>query len=280
MSVTRRSRTAEELLTRVSVVALGATIVLVLATWLALRLGAAIDHRPAPAGNPFAAVVSLVAGRVIWPGLGASATALAESALLVAIGVLVVRSRSGPSRRLGVDAAVRYLASRRDHAELSGERATAAATRLGVQAALPGVRVGLAMSTGKPLYGSWEMTQADIWGARRGKTTTRVVPAILDAPGAVVATSNKRDVVDTTRAVRAEAGPVWVFDPQAVAAEPPSWWWNPLSYVTNVDKATRLAAVLAHAAGPPTLARMPSSTRRASNCWPSSCSRPQPAAPR
>ncbi len=251
MSVTRRSRTAEELLTRVSVVALGATIVLVLATWLALRLGAAIDHRPAPAGNPFAAVVSLVAGRVIWPGLGASATALAESALLVAIGVLVVRLRSGPSRRLGVDAAVRYLASRRDHAELSGERATAAATRLGVQAALPGVRVGLAMSTGKPLYGSWEMTQADIWGARRGKTTTRVVPAILDAPGAVVATSNKRDVVDTTRAVRAEAGPVWVFDPQAVAAEPPSWWWNPLSYVTNVDKATRLAAVLAHAARPP-----------------------------
>jgi type IV secretory pathway TraG/TraD family ATPase VirD4 len=120
-----------------------------------------------------------------------------------------------------------------------------------VQAALPGVRVGLALNTGKPVYGSWEMTQADIWGARRGKTTTRVVPAILDAPGAVVATSNKRDVVDTTRAVRAETSPVWIFDPQSVAAEPPSWWWNPLSYVTNVDKATRLAAVLAHAARPP-----------------------------
>jgi type IV secretory pathway TraG/TraD family ATPase VirD4 len=251
VSVTRRSRTAEELLARVAVAALGAVIVVVLATWLALRVGAAIEHRPVPAGNPFAAVLLLLAGRATWPGLAATAMALAEIAVLAGIGVLVVRWRSGPSRRLGVDAAVRHLASRRDHAELSGERVTAAASRLGVQAALPGVRVGLALHTGKPVYGSWEMTQADIWGARRGKTTTRVVPAILDAPGAVVATSNKRDVVDTTRAVRAETGPVWVFDPQSVAAELPSWWWNPLSYVTNVDKATRLAAVLAHAARPP-----------------------------
>jgi type IV secretory pathway TraG/TraD family ATPase VirD4 len=251
VSVTRRNRTAEELLARVAVAALGAVIVLVLATWLALRVGAAIDHRQLPAGNPFAAVILLLAGRATWPGLAAAAMALAEIAVLVGIGVLVVRWRSGPSRTPGVDAAVRHLASRRDHAELSGERAAAAATRLGVRAALPGVRVGLALNTGKPVYGSWEMTQADIWGARRGKTTTRVVPAILDAPGAVVATSNKRDVVDTTHGVRAQVGPVWVFDPQSVAAEPPSWWWNPLSYVTNVDKATRLAAVLAHAARPP-----------------------------
>jgi TraM recognition site of TraD and TraG len=250
VSATRPSRTVEELLTRVAVAALGAVVVLVLATWVALRVGAATEHRPAPAGNPFAAVILLLAGKAPWPGLGASATAAAELALLVAIGALVARWRSGPGRTLGVDAVVRHLASRRDHEELSGDRAAAAAARLGVQAALPGVRVGLAVTTRQPVYGSWEMTQADIWGARRGKTTSRVVPAILDAPGAVVATSNKRDVVDTTRAARAETGPVWVFDPQAVAAEPPCWWWNPLSYVTNVDKATRLAAVLAHAARP------------------------------
>jgi type IV secretory pathway TraG/TraD family ATPase VirD4 len=250
VSAKRRSRTEEELLTCLVVVALGAVIVLVLATWLALWVGAAIAHRAPPAGNPFATVTLLLVGKVTWPGLGASATVLAEVALLVVTGVLVVRWRSRPSRRLRVDAAVRHLASRHDHSDLSAERATATATRLGVQAARPGVRVGLKLSTGKPVYGSWEMTQADIWGARRGKTTTRVVPAILDAPGAVVATSNKRDVMDTTRAVRAEAGPVWVFDPQAVAAETPSWWWNPLSYVTNVDKATQLAAVLAHAARP------------------------------
>ncbi len=250
MSVTRPRRTAEELLTRVAVAALGAAVVLVLATWLALWVGATIEDRPPPARNPFAAVTSLLAGKATWPGLGASTVALAELTLLVATAVFLARWRHGPGRRLGVDVAVRHLATRVGHSELSSESAAAAAARLGVQTATPGVRAGLALSTGKPVYGSWEMTQADIWGARRGKTTTRVVPAILDAPGAVVVTSNKRDVVETTRTVRAETGPVWVFDPQAVAAEPSKWWWNPLTYVTNVDKATRLAAVLAHAARP------------------------------
>ncbi len=67
------------------------------------------------------------------------------------------------------------------------------------------------------------------------------MPAILDAPGGVLVTSNKRDVVDATRDVRAEAGPVWVFDPQGIALENPSWWWNPLSYVTDEVKAAKLA---------------------------------------
>ncbi|MFC5128152.1 type IV secretory system conjugative DNA transfer family protein [Pseudoclavibacter helvolus] len=81
----------------------------------------------------------------------------------------------------------------------------------------------------------------DIWGPRTGKTTSRAIPAILDAPGGVLVTSNKRDVVDATRGVRAEVGPVWVFDPQGVANERPNWWWNPLSYVTDEVKAKNLA---------------------------------------
>nr|WP_306298822.1 TraM recognition domain-containing protein [Cellulomonas iranensis] len=75
----------------------------------------------------------------------------------------------------------------------------------------------------------------------RRQRTSRAVPAILDAPGSVLVTSNKRDVVDATRDVRAARGPVWVFDPQAIANEPPTWWWNPLSYVTNEVRAARLA---------------------------------------
>ena len=81
----------------------------------------------------------------------------------------------------------------------------------------------------------------DIWGPRTGKTTSRAVPAILDAPGGVLVTSNKRDVVDATRDVRAKEGPVWVFDPQGIALEEPTWWWNPLSYVTDEVKAAQLA---------------------------------------
>ncbi|MEW1812574.1 TraM recognition domain-containing protein [Pseudarthrobacter phenanthrenivorans] len=80
-----------------------------------------------------------------------------------------------------------------------------------------------------------------IRGPRTGKTTSRAIPAILAAPGAALVTSNKRDIVDGTRGVRAADGPVWVFDPQSVALEGPDWWWNPLSYVTDEVKAARLA---------------------------------------
>lgn len=41
--------------------------------------------------------------------------------------------------------------------------------------------------------------------------------------------------------MRAVAGPVWVFDPQGITLEEASWWWNPLSYVTDEVRAARLA---------------------------------------
>ena len=57
-------------------------------------------------------------------------------------------------------------------------------------------------------------------GAPDGKTTSRAGPGILEAPGAVLVTSNKRDVVDATRDVRSPPGPAWLFDPQGIASEP------------------------------------------------------------
>jgi hypothetical protein len=47
-----------------------------------------------------------------------------------------------------------------------------------------------------------------------------VIPAILEAPGAVVTTSDKRDAVDATRGPRSAVGEVWVFDPQRIVDEP------------------------------------------------------------
>ncbi|WP_425326984.1 type IV secretory system conjugative DNA transfer family protein [Rathayibacter caricis] len=76
-----------------------------------------------------------------------------------------------------------------------------------------------------------------IAGPRVGKSTSLVIPALTAAPGAVVTTSNKRDVLDPTRDLRAQVGDVWVFDPQKVALEEPTWWWNPLTYVTDDTKA-------------------------------------------
>jgi len=79
------------------------------------------------------------------------------------------------------------------------------------------------------------------------------VPAILSAPGAVVATSNKRDLVDATRDVREEltGEQAWVFDPQGIVDEPATWWWNPLSYVTDEVKAQMLADIFVSAGRDP-----------------------------
>jgi type IV secretory pathway TraG/TraD family ATPase VirD4 len=90
----------------------------------------------------------------------------------------------------------------------------------------------------------------EIAGPRTGKTTSRAVPAIVDAPGAVITTSNKRDILDATRGLREREGDVWVFDPQQVAAEQPLWWWDPLSFVVDDDTARELAQHFAFGSRP------------------------------
>ncbi|MDP9407320.1 MAG: TRAG family protein, partial [Actinomycetota bacterium] len=57
---------------------------------------------------------------------------------------------------------------------------------------------------------------------RSGKTTSLAVPAVLDAPGPLVATSNKADLSTATAQLRGEVGRVWTwtFDPQQIARPP------------------------------------------------------------
>ncbi len=211
-------------------------------TYAAMHLG----HQFAGTGvalprDPFTMVFGLLGGDLPWPGVAGwwVLGGVAFLVILLALAVGWVLHRWGASRTR-VDRAAAYMGIGRDVQSLTRKNAQASAQRLGVEGSL-GVPIGRAVSSGQVLYGSWEDMHLDIWGPRTGKTTSRAVPAILDAPGAVLVTSNKRDVVDTTRDVRATSGPVWVFDPQAIAGEEPTWWWNPLSYVTDEVKAAKLA---------------------------------------
>jgi type IV secretory pathway TraG/TraD family ATPase VirD4/predicted small integral membrane protein len=245
VSVTRRNRSVgNDVGPFLAVGAMGVLIALVLGAWAAMLAGAAIAHHPKPASNPVLALINLATGKTHWPGPAATAIAAAELLLVLGIGVLVWRStRTARRPRVGVDAAVAHLADRREQAVVSLAEAKSVAARLGAPTDHPGVRVGRARGTGQGVYGTWELVQCDIWGPRTGKTTSRAIPALIDAPGAALATSNKRDLVDATRGIREDVGTVWVFDPQKVAGEEPTWWWDPLSYVVDIDKATRLAAV-------------------------------------
>jgi type IV secretory pathway TraG/TraD family ATPase VirD4 len=222
-------------------IGIGLFAVVVGGIWSSLELAAAIDNSQPLNVNPIDALTDLIDGTLRWSGAatGALILQLLVLGLLAGVGLSVARRLRSPASR--VDRSAQLMSRRQDVYKLTREGARQIADRLGVGHAGPGVLIGRTVRDNVELFGSWEDLHVDIWGPRAGKTTSRAVPAILDAPGAVIATSNKRDLVDATRDPRSARGPVWVFDPQEVCGEEPSWWWNPLSYVTDEVKARQLA---------------------------------------
>lgn len=97
---------------------------------------------------------------------------------------------------------------------------------------------------GETIYSGPEDVAVTFFGPRAGKSTSVAVPAILAAPGPCIATSNKGDLVATTRAARDRIGSrTWVFDPARIVHEHPGWCWDPLDGVNEVEDAMRLASV-------------------------------------
>lgn len=226
-------------------IALFVVIGFVLVTLVTVYAAAKFGHQlaglePIPA-DPWETLFGVLKGDVAWP-MASTVIAVAVLAVLLILASLIGWAAARRSRRsTRVDHAARYMGRGRDVEPLTHKAATATAQRLGVQGSA-GVPIGRTVGSSTSLFGSWEDMHIDIWGPRTGKTTSRAVPAILDAPGAVLVTSNKRDVLDATRDPRRAASPVWVFDPQSVAREEPTeWWWNPLSYVTDEVRAAKMA---------------------------------------
>jgi type IV secretory pathway TraG/TraD family ATPase VirD4 len=237
----RRHQSGIEPQTLVLLAAVTLLLLLLGVVWASVAIGAEIDHTAAPPGDPFALFFGLLQHTVVWPRSSTWVVViLATVALAIAVGVGSLLFRRG-SKRSNVDGAAPFMGRGRDLGALTTAGARATAGRLGVDNWL-GVPIGITVSGRRQLYGSPEDMHVDIWGPRTGKTTSRAIPAILSAPGAVLVTSNKRDVLDATRDVReSSGGRVWAFDPQRIALEQPNWWWNPLSYVTDDVKAARLA---------------------------------------
>jgi len=222
-------------------VVIGFVLVALVTVYAAAKFGHQLAGlEPIPA-DPWETLFGVLKGDVAWP-MASTVIAIAVLAVLLILASLLGWAAARRGRRsTRVDHAARYMGRGRDVEPLTRKAATATAQRLGVQGSA-GVPIGRTVGSSTSLFGSWEDMHIDIWGPRTGKTTSRAVPAILDAPGAVLVTSNKRDVLDATRDPRRAAGPVWVFDPQSVAREEPTeWWWNPLSYVTDEVRAAKMA---------------------------------------
>lgn len=162
--------------------------------WMGLDLSA----------NPFDVVVGLVRGEI--PSyVGTTALVFGITFLALAlVGFLALPGKS--SRARGDDAARLATRSKRDIAPLMRSAVAAKAKRLGIEGSAIGLPVGKTIAYGVPVFSSFEDVTVNISGPRTGKTTCWVVPRILAAPGAVLATSNKRDIVDATLEARSAFG--------------------------------------------------------------------------
>ncbi len=219
------------------------TVFLVLGVvWGAVALGSQLDGvNEGQTSDPFEVFFGILRGKVVWPASATWIVAVLGGAVL-ALGILVaVATARARKRRSSVDAAATHMGKGKQLQPLSTSGARQTAQRLGVRDWV-GVLIGITVAGRQRIFASPEDMITLIAGPRIGKSTAYVIPAIADAPGAVLTTSNKRDVLDATRELRATKGRVWAFDPQSIALEAPAWWWNPLSYVTDDVKAAKLAA--------------------------------------
>jgi type IV secretory pathway TraG/TraD family ATPase VirD4 len=165
-------------------------------------------------------------------------------ATLLLVPALLLSRRTPDAHR----AAVRSLARPRDLEALTPKGSAASARRL--RPGLPdragtgetGVVLGALEPSGTVLRASWEDVLVAVMAPRSGKTTALAVPAVLDAPGPVVATSNKADLLAATGTLREGVGRVWTFDPQSIAYAPQQWWWDPIAELVDVEAAERMAS--------------------------------------
>ncbi|GIJ67943.1 hypothetical protein Voc01_028600 [Virgisporangium ochraceum] len=231
---------------------------LVALAWLAGRIAAVVAGNPwqGPAfGWAFVEDLIRADAQQLWPGTPPLLVAVVFALLLVLVVVPPLLGwRWWQMRRPEADDPVPSLASPRDVDELIGDAARRRAQRLRPSLAglhhreIPDTAVGIAVGRlvhpgrHRPiLRASWEDVLLAIMAPRAGKTTALAVPPIIDAPGAVLATSNRSDVWAATALTRASAGQVWLFDPQRVTRQPQGFWWDPLAAVSTVEEAARLA---------------------------------------
>jgi type IV secretory pathway TraG/TraD family ATPase VirD4 len=104
-----------------------------------------------------------------------------------------------------------------------------------------------------PVYAGAENAVLVIGPPRSGKTSTVVIPTVLDAPAAMVSTSTKPDVLSATAGQRGRLGRCFLFDPFETIERP--WFthelrWSPVLGCESFDRASAVSYALASAARP------------------------------
>lgn len=216
-------------------------VVINVSVWVAHRAAVKLGAAEPPSPFPTIAAIQMIAGDS-WTWSPAATVILVTEWLVVALLVtaIVWTRRRLRDRRTGgtqsrIAHATRQMASGSDIATLSPR----ARKREHLDNNLPdcgwyGTYLGREWATGQVLMSGTEDNVLNLWAPREGKTTSKAIPEIWNAPGLVVATSCKRDLIDETIALRRLVGPVWVFDPQDLAPGATAdggFYFDPLDFV-------------------------------------------------
>jgi len=218
--------------------------------WAGVRLAALATAQPGPLpGWNLTALLDLVRHGPAWaPELTTRALMFAGGLFVlvcVPVGWVVIRwfnrpRSDAPARSLARPGDIDLLRVATLRQSVAGLRPSLAPTR-------PAIRevrdLGAALGTvrGTPVAASWEDTIVAVMAPRSGKTTCLGIPMVLDAPGPVIATSNKADLWAATASLRQDHGSTWLFDPQGIIGDGQGCWWNPVERLDDVERAFKFA---------------------------------------
>lgn len=228
-------------------------VILVLALFAAAvlcayRIGGGVD----PSWNPMM-LTKIASGQRAWPTaatavLVAEFVAITAIASAVAIGLAKRNSRHGKRREVDVLAKTMTNPAKLelfDQKWLTRETQRLAPAIPADHPAYKGVLVGRTVRGNLDCRLPWEWVTVAIAGTRMGKTAALAIPAVVNAVGPCVATSNKPDIYTHTWLLRRDVGTLWLFDLQGVTTGIPgeaSFWWDPLRPVRDLPSAKKVAS--------------------------------------
>jgi len=210
--------------------AIAAAFVTATLLWAAAALSALLSGHSVPRAHPFGGLAafahfgdpSLAWGAPVGPPALYWIVVTVVVAMVLVIGWVGWRLRHGESKTTADLTGLEGLADRTQVTAVAGTKVLLArAPTLRPSLARPApadVGYFLGRSRGVGCWASVEDSIIVVGPPRSGKGFNLVIPAILDAPGAVITTSTKPDNLAATMTARSRVGAVAVFDPQGLAA--------------------------------------------------------------
>lgn len=116
-----------------------------------------------------------------------------------------------------------------------------------------GGRLYLGTAAGGLVLGDGQQSALVLGPPRSGKTTALAIPNTLGAPGAVVVTSTKPDILSATLEWRSKTGQCWLLDPMGTVNVPDGVRrirWSPVASARTWDASLVLARAMTGAARP------------------------------